>query len=119
MNLKEKLKRINVAADWIGLREVNEKSTYRVIRDMKPQANESDESHGIMVEVLYNGQFGYYGSNSTDVSSLQIAAEKALEQAKIASKYSIHSFSKEARPKANGNYISTFKKYYVSFINIT
>ena len=109
MNLKEKLKKINVKSDWIGLREVREKNTYRVVRDMKPQANQSNETHGIMVEVLSNGQFGYYGSNSTDLKSLQYAAEKALEQAQIASKYSIHSFTKDARPKAVGTYISSFK----------
>ena len=109
MNLKEKLKKINIKADWIGLREVREKNTYRVVRDMKPQANQASETHGVMVEILFDGQFGYYGSNSIDLKSLQYAAEKALEQAQIASKYSVHSFNKDARPKAVGTYLSSYK----------
>ena len=110
MNLKEKLNQINIKADWIGLREVKEKTTYRVVRDMKPQANQSEESHGIMIEVLSNGQFGYYGSSSTDINSLQYAAEKALEQAIIASKHSVYSFTKDARPSAVGKYISSYNR---------
>jgi len=109
LNLKEKLKKINIKADWIGLREVREKNTYRVVRDMKPQANQASETHGVMVEILFDGQFGYYGSNSIDLKSLQYAAEKALEQAQIASKYSVHSFNKDARPKAVGTYLSSYK----------
>ena len=33
MNLKKALNKINIKADWIGLREVDETTTYRVIRD--------------------------------------------------------------------------------------
>tara|TARA_Y100001970_G_C14186347_1_gene832835 strand:- start:472 stop:1893 length:1422 start_codon:yes stop_codon:yes gene_type:complete len=110
MQLKKILSEIKIDADWIGLREVNEKTSYRVIRDMKPQANQSNESHGIMVEVLSNGQFAYFGSNSMDIKSIQHAAEKALEQAKIAAKYSIHPFTNEARPKAIGEYQSSYKE---------
>ena len=91
LNLQAALSNIDISAEWVGLREVKEATTYRVIRDGNPQANMIDTSHGVMVEVLADGQFGYYGSNSTDLKSLQYAAEKALEQAQIASKYSIHS----------------------------
>ena len=43
-------------------------------------------THGILIEVLYNGQFGYYGTNKFDSLSIQNAASSALEQAKLASK---------------------------------
>ena len=36
INLKKALSNINIKADWIGLREVNETTTYRVIRDLNP-----------------------------------------------------------------------------------
>ena len=108
-DLNTVLNSIDISADWIGLREVCENKTFRYIRDMNPQSNTRSSSHGLMIEVLSNGQFGYYGSNSTDLKSLQYAAEKALEQAQIASKYSIHSFTKDARPKAVGPYFSSFK----------
>ena len=52
MNLNKLLDSINVDADWIGLREVKETATYRVIRDNNPAENHRNESHGIMIEVL-------------------------------------------------------------------
>ncbi len=110
MDLKKLLTKINVNADWIGLREVFEKTTYRVIRDKNPQANSSDTSHGIMIEVLKNGQFGYYATNDMSLSGVQSAAVKAVAQAEKASKFSLHSFSEEARPKAVGSYESSFSK---------
>ena len=108
MELKTKLNKIKVDADWIGLREVRELATYRVIRDGKPQANHKESTHGIMVEVLVDGQFGYYGVNNMDVSSLQSAAEKATEQAKYASKHAVCKFTEAARPTAKGEYQSSF-----------
>ena len=39
INLQDILSNIDISADWIGLREVNETTTYRVIRDGNPQAN--------------------------------------------------------------------------------
>ena len=73
MNLKKILDKISINADWIGLREVKEVATYRVIRDNNPASNHRDQSHGIMVEVLKNGQFGpkiKEGRNITDCLKL-------------------------------------------------
>ncbi|MBT5078935.1 MAG: TldD/PmbA family protein, partial [Candidatus Marinimicrobia bacterium] len=110
MDLKKLLSQINISADWIGLREVREKGTYRVIRDGNPQANGAGTSHGIMVEVLANGQFGYYATNDMSISGIQNAAAKAKAQAIHASEYSLYSFSEDARPKATGEYESSFSK---------
>ncbi|MBT3251588.1 MAG: TldD/PmbA family protein [Candidatus Marinimicrobia bacterium] len=109
-NLKKLLDGINVQADWIGLRQVFESTTYRIIRDDKPQANQRDATHGVMIEVLVNGQFGYYGVNSFDPLRIQAAAEKAVKQAQLASKYSIHSFTDKVRPAAIGKYQSPYEK---------
>mgnify|MGYP001202840295 CR=1 FL=1 len=38
-NLNTILSNINIKADWIGLREVKESTTYRIIRDGNPQTN--------------------------------------------------------------------------------
>ena len=89
MDLKKLLSQVNINADWIGLREVHEKGTYRVIRDGNPQANGAGTSHGIMVEVLANGQFGYYATNDISISGVQNAATKAKVQAEKASQFSI------------------------------
>ena len=62
-----------------------------------------------MVEVLVNGQFGYYGTHNISNESIINAAKKAFNQAKSASKYSIHSFTDEVRPKSIGNYSSQYQ----------
>ena len=109
LDLKKILSNINVKADWIGLREVNETSTYRVIRDLNPESDSTVIDHGVMVEVLVNGQFGYYGTHRLEESSIIQAAEKACEAASSASKYSIFPFTDKVRPAAAGSYKSPYK----------
>ena len=60
----------NQAVEWIGLREVQETDTNRYIRDGKPQSNSRSHTHGVMVEVLANGQFGYASTNCLDQPSI-------------------------------------------------
>ena len=110
MDLKKILDRIKINADWIGLREVKEVATYRVVRDNNPVSNHRDESHGIMVEVLKNGQFGYCGMNQFDMEFVQSAAEQALMQAEKAASHSLYKFSEEARPQSIGTYSSDYIK---------
>ncbi len=107
--LYDALSAIDVKVDWVGLREVKENTTYRIIRDGNPQANSRDVSHGIMVEVLSEGQFGYFGCNSLAPEKIQSAAESALLQAKAAAPHSLFTFSDEARPPSKGEYQSPFK----------
>ncbi len=95
-------------ADWIGLREMKETTTYRVIRDLKPSSNNVSIDHGIMVEVLVNGQFGYYGTHNISYDAIKYATDKAYLQALNASKYSIHKFSTDVRPKSVGSYKSNY-----------
>ena len=109
LNLKKALDNINIKADWIGLREVDETTTYRVVRDLNPESNHTTSDHGIMVEVLVNGQFGYYATNNLSYDSINNAAKKAYEQALNASKYSVHSFTENVRPKSTGEYHSPYK----------
>ena len=75
INLKKALNNINIKADWIWLREVNETTAYRVIRDLNPESNHTTSDHGIMVEVLVNGQFGYYATNNISYDSINNAAK--------------------------------------------
>ena len=80
MDLNVILQEIDVQADWIGLREVKETATVRAVRDGHPQANMAETTQGLMVEVLADGQFSYFGTNSMDMSSVQHAAELAVKQ---------------------------------------
>ena len=110
LNLNNALNNIDIKADWIGLREVQETTTYRIIRDGNPQTNMRDTTHGIMVEVLSDGQFGYYGCRQMDIKNIQNAANKALLQAKSAAINPIFKFTDRVRPVTKGNFQSPFTK---------
>ena len=97
-------------ADWIGLREVQEINTTRYVRDLHPQSNGRHLSHGVMIEVLADGQFGYASTNHLDLDNIQITAQKAYQQAKNAAKWAVHCFTTAQRPKAIGQYFSPFLK---------
>ena len=109
MNLKKALNNINIKADWIGLREVKESTTYRIIRDLNPESNNTTLDHGIMVEVLINGQFGYCATSNISYEAINDAANKAYIQALNASEYSVHPFTESVRPKSIGEYQSPYK----------
>ena len=109
INLKKALQKTKIKAEWIGLREVKEISTQRLIRDLNPGSNHTTIDHGIMAEVLSNGQFGYYAINDISYESINFAIEKAHNQALKASKYSLHSFNESVRPKSVGSYQSPYK----------
>ena len=80
INLKELLSAVNVPADWVGIREVKEIHTPRMIRDGFPVVNGKYSTHGAMVEVLVNGQFGYYGTPDLSSQGISSAAEIAYKQ---------------------------------------
>ncbi len=109
MNLKTILSGIDVKADWIGLRYVTENTGFRLVRDGKPEANTRESKQGIMVEVLVNGQFAYYGTSRLDQPGIQAATERAVQLAQAASSFSLHSFGLDARPAAKGTYRSPYQ----------
>ena len=110
ISIKSLLDAVKVPADWVGLREVYESNTPRMIRDGVPVSNGHYSTHGAMVEVLVNGQFGYFGTPDLSQSGIELAAKKAYDQAKAASKYALHHFTDEVRPKNTGRYSSPFEK---------
>ena len=110
INLQELLGAIDVPADWVGVREVYEAHTPRMIRDGVPVSNGRYSTHGVMVEVLVDGQFGYYGTPNLTSHGVSDAAMKAYRQAKIASQHSVFVFDAKARPSYKGTYNSPFEK---------
>jgi predicted Zn-dependent protease len=105
-DLHKALNNLTLDAEWVGLRQVSEKSSTRYVRDGNPEANRQSRSQGVMVEVLANGQFGYAATNRLDQASIQAAAEQAQQQAIAAAPWAIHSFTTDVRPKAVGQYTS-------------
>ena len=104
MNLKDIISCLDINADWVGLREYRENTTYHIIRDKNPLSNQSSIDHGIMVEVLKDGQFGYSGTSDLSFNGINKATNNALDSASKASKYSIFSFNKDVRPKSEGSF---------------
>jgi predicted Zn-dependent protease len=110
LDLKQLMSAVDVPAQWVGLREVYEAHTPRMIRDGVPVANGRAATHGIMVEVLADGQFGYYGTPNMTPEGIANAAKKAFQQAKIASCHATYEFDETARPSHQGNYQSPYTK---------
>ncbi len=100
------LENIQVPADWIGIRLVQEKATTRSVRDGQPQRNHSMLNRGAMVEVLVNGQMGYGATNLLTPAGLQIAATAAVQQAMATGGDRLHNWSIDQRPRTVGEYIS-------------
>ena len=110
IDLKNFLSAVDVPADWVGIREVSETHAPRIVRDGVPQMNASHTTQGLMIEVLSNGQFGYYGTPNMTNESVAAAAKKAFKQAQLASRHATFQFSEDARPANVGNYQSPFVK---------
>ena len=106
VNLKSILNNLKTNAEWFGLRKVYESNTYRIIRDGNPQANATDISHGVMVEVLSNGQFAYVASTDMSLSSIQDALDKAIILANSSAHNPLYNFSSSVRPNNIGEYKS-------------
>ena len=106
LDLQQHLDRLDIPADWVGLRYVSETTTTRAIRDGNPQSNRRRRDRGVMVEVLVQGQFGYAATNHLTTESIQAAAQKAYQQAIAAAQWSLHPFTSAVRPPSTGRYQS-------------
>lgn len=104
------LSSLEIPADWVGLRAVQETAGYRSVRDGLPRSNGQSLSQGVMVEVLVNGQMGYGAVNSFQPERIRAAAQTAYEQAIAASRWALFPFTAAIRPKVVGTYVSPFLK---------
>ncbi len=92
-SLTQLLNAIDVSADWIGLREVKEKNFHRLARNGKFDQHSTVIDHGIMIQVLVDGQFAYYATNSLDIDSVQKAARQAVDLARQSTAWKVHNNS--------------------------
>lgn len=106
IGLHKTLSQLQGSVDWAQLRHVTEKTTYRTVRDEKPDRNSISFDHGLMAEVLVNGHFGYAGTSDLSEEGIKRAFAKATLMARQASAFKVHDFSILQRPKAMGHYHS-------------
>jgi predicted Zn-dependent protease len=109
MNLNNLLASLEVKADWIGLRAVKERMTVRSCRNGHFDPLSLYHDHGLMVEVLLDGQFAYAGTNDLSVEGVNAAARKAVAQIKNFHKFNLFTFDKSVRPPSQGAYKSPVK----------
>jgi predicted Zn-dependent protease len=107
---------ITSKVDYISLREVESKTSSISVRNEILEAVTSSIDHGLMVEVMINGQLAYSATNSLDASSVELAAKKAIQTALAAHKFGLYHFNESVRPKIIGEYSSP-GKLGVEFFN--
>jgi predicted Zn-dependent protease len=99
------LSRLPIAADWVGLRWVEEIDDVRSARDGRPRNNGRSYNRGLMVEVLVEGQIGYGATNDLSPAGIIAAARAAHHQASTTQARAIHPWSIEQRPPVRGQYL--------------
>lgn len=115
MNLKNILKTLDIGAEYISLREVRSRTITLSVRNEVFEGLSNTEDHGVMVEVMMNGQFAYGATNSFDLAEIKRCAEEAKLQAIEASRFSLSKFSFDQRPPTVGEYKSPGEKGIDSF----
>lgn len=107
MKLKNLLSSLSdLKADYISLREVRTQGLSMNARNEILEGLTTSEDHGLMIEVMMNGQFAYGATNSFDLSEVRACAEKAKNAAILASRFSLAKFSVAERPATVGVYKS-------------
>lgn len=92
--------------EWIGFRQVREITKQYYVRDGLPEVNDRNDTQGVMVEALVNGQFGYAATARVSEESLLHAVSLAKIQAQTAAQFTVHQFSPAQRPKNISHYQS-------------
>ncbi len=85
-------------AEWAGLRRVRTAGRGYRAKDGRFDSAFDFVDEGYMLEVLYQGQFGYAALASPDPATLRSAAERALRLAMAAAPRAIFRFDLEVRP---------------------
>jgi len=107
MKLKNLLDSLtDLKVEYLSLREVHTKSLSLSVRNEVFEGLGHNEDHGLMIEVMMNGQLAYGATNSFSPEAVRACALETIEAAIKASKFSLSKFSLEERPKTVGEYKS-------------
>ncbi|MCP5453838.1 MAG: TldD/PmbA family protein [Spirochaetaceae bacterium] len=91
-------------AEWIGLRRRRTSASYYMARDGAFDQAIGGVDDGVMVEVLYDGQFAYGATPDLSPEGVARAAESALVAAKAAAGRGVHRFDRSVRPATRVSY---------------
>lgn len=104
LDLLQRLNNIHHQVDWIGIREVKETTRNCIARNGKLEKTTTTIDHGVMVEVLLNGHFAYYGAANMTDEALQQACDRATHLARHTASWKMFPSTLEHRPPAVGRY---------------
>lgn len=91
-------------ASWLGLRRRRTDASYYMARDGAFDQAISAIDDGVMVEVLYDGQFAYAGTPDVTPDGIARAAASAIACAKAAAGRGVHRFDQSVRPATKSRY---------------
>lgn len=112
---KEAIKHLDLPSDaWVSLREIRQTSVFRKIRDGRPESYHVAKTHGVMVEVLVDGQFASAATCHLDPSSLRVTAWTAYTRAKALADFGAFNFGLDVRPLAQGKLRPTVVEGFTS-----
>jgi len=90
--------------EWVGLREVQEFSTSRRVRNCKLDSVQRHLDRGVFVEVLFNGHLASVSTRDLSHEGLTAAFKKALQTARLAATFKVFNFTEKVRPPTTGRY---------------
>ena len=93
-------------ASWVGLRKRCTTAAWHVARDGSLDQAASGYDEGVMVEVLFAGQFGYAATPDLSPAGVTKAARLALMTAKSVADRGVYDFDTSVRPATTANYTS-------------
>ena len=93
-------------AVWVGIRKRSTTASWHVARDGAFDQSSSGYDEGVMVEVLYAGQFGYAATPDLSPLGVAAAAKMALISAKSAVGRGVHDFDVSVRPGTKAGFVS-------------
>lgn len=97
-NLETIKKSISSDCKYLGFRQVKESTRYFHFRDGNVESWSGNQSQGVMVEALVDGNFSYFATPKMDVESLKHASEQAITLARTKAP-KVYPFGTEVRPK--------------------
>ncbi len=89
-----------IDATFVGLREVEERTTTFHVRDELPEEASVRTSRGVMVEVMSDGGLGYAATGARSLEGIARAAETARERARAVARCSVVRATPALRPGA-------------------
>ncbi|WP_353259079.1 TldD/PmbA family protein [Prochlorothrix hollandica] len=95
---------LDFAADWVGLRLVQQQEQILALRDANPQYQGFETHGGAMVEVMVDGHLGYGSTPQLTPEGLRHAAQRAYHQAQTMARWCLHAHSPHIRPVVSGHH---------------